>query len=176
VDLALDNVRFTSASFIPDAAHFTNHADLSVTKGYAAYASEFATTTTLSISGLRLQARDISYYVHKKTGWLALEDSGLLDVFIGSEGENAEDGLDMTLTVENADEDDRETFFVLKKVDVKIDGFSIKVHDSKHPFTNWLARGAVRSYLESQFISAVRCFASSAISFCLLTIWSRFTA
>lgn len=53
-------MRFTSASFIPDAAHFTTHADISTKKGYAAYATTFASSTTLSISGLRLQARDIS--------------------------------------------------------------------------------------------------------------------
>ena len=60
MDLALDNVRFTSASFIPDAAHFTSHAEVSTKKGYAAYATTVSASTTLSVSGLRLQARDIS--------------------------------------------------------------------------------------------------------------------
>lgn len=61
VDLALDGVKFTAASFVPDAAHITSHADISTKKGYAAYATTFTSSTTLSISGLRLQARDISF-------------------------------------------------------------------------------------------------------------------
>ncbi|SGY26372.1 BQ5605_C018g08727 [Microbotryum silenes-dioicae] len=82
VDLVIDNVRFTSTSFVPDATHFRNHNEITVKKGYAAYASEFSTSTTLSISGLRLQAKDISYYLHKKTGWLTIEDYGMLDIKI----------------------------------------------------------------------------------------------
>ena len=68
---------------------------------------------------------------------------------------DADDGLDVTLTVENATEDDRQTFFVLKKVEVAVQGFTIRIHDSQHPVRNWLARPALRSYLEAQFVSAV---------------------
>ncbi|KAI5479498.1 hypothetical protein MNV49_003440 [Pseudohyphozyma bogoriensis] len=155
VDLILDQIKFTADSFIPDAAHFTNHNEVKVHKGYAAYASDFNTSTTLSMSGLRLQALDISYYVNKKTGWIGLEDSGFLDVFVGTPGPNADDGLDVTLTIENATSEDRETFFVLKKVEVVIQGFTIKVRGSKHPITNWFARGAIRSYLEKQLVGAM---------------------
>lgn len=73
-DLAIDNLTFTSPSFLPDATHFTNHLELSTTKGYAAYVSTLTTSTTLSISGLRLQARDISYYINKKSGWIGIEE------------------------------------------------------------------------------------------------------
>lgn len=116
VDLVVDNVRFTSESFVPDEAHFRNRNEVSCKKGYAAYASEFETATTISFSGLRLQAKDISYFVHKKTGWIGIEDYGLMDIDIGHPGPDADDGLDVTLTVENAKDDDRETFFKLNKV------------------------------------------------------------
>ncbi|ORY76232.1 Proteophosphoglycan ppg4 [Leucosporidium creatinivorum] len=152
VDLIIDNVRFTSDSFIPDAMFFKNHNEGSVKKGYAAYASEFTTSTTVSFSGLRLQAKDISYYIKKKTGWIGLEDYGLLDIDIGG---SSGDGLDVTITVENAEEEDRETFFKVKKVDVAIDGFNLSIHDSQHYIRNWFARPALRGYIEKQLIQVL---------------------
>lgn len=88
--------------------------------------------------------------VNKKTGWVGLEDSGLLDIYLGSEQPDADDGLDITLVLENADESDRESFFKLKKVDVEIHGFDIGIRQSAHPIRNWLARGAVRTFMEAK--------------------------
>ncbi|GAA6013470.1 hypothetical protein JCM10207_008861 [Rhodosporidiobolus poonsookiae] len=151
VDAVIDNIRFESASFIPDAAHFKSNIELSTRKGYAAYASEFATTTTLAFAGLRLQAKNISYYIKKKTGWIGLEDSGLLDIYIGTPNDpKAEDGLDVTLVLSNATEDDRESFFKLERVDVNIDNFSIGIRNSTHPIRNWFARGAVSAFLQEK--------------------------
>lgn len=81
---------------------------------------------------------------------------GLLDIDIGTQRANAEDGLDVTITIENASEDDRETFFKVNKVEVAVEGFAIRIHDSQHPVRNWLAKPALRSYLETSFISVVR--------------------
>ncbi|GAA6064020.1 hypothetical protein JCM10212_005503 [Sporobolomyces blumeae] len=148
LDLIVDNIRFESASFIPDGAHFRSVLDYTTQKGYAAYASEGTLSTTLSFAGLRMAAKSISYYINKKTGWIGLEDSGLLDIYLGSEAADADDGLDVTLILENAHEDDRESFFKLKKVDVEINGFDIGIRQSAHPIRNWLARGAVRSFME----------------------------
>jgi len=148
LDLIVDNIRFESASFIPDGAHFRSVLDYTTQKGYAAYASEGNVQTTLSFAGLRMAAKNISYYINKKSGWVGLEDSGLLDIYLGSEHPDADNGLDVTLVLENADEDDRESFFKLRKVDVDITGFDIAIRQSAHPIRNWLARGAVRSFME----------------------------
>jgi hypothetical protein len=145
---------------MPDASHFTSHLDVSTVKGYAAYATTVSASTTLSVSGLRLQAHDISYYINKKGGWVGLEDSGLLDVIIDGERDDADDGLDITIEVENAREEDRESFFVVKKVEVAVEGFRIKIHGSQHPVRNFLARPALRSYLESSFVQVVSTFRS----------------
>lgn len=72
--------------------YLKNHNELSCVKGYAAYASEFATATTVSFAGLRLAAKDISYYINKKTGWIGIEDYGLMDIVIGG---THGDGLDV---------------------------------------------------------------------------------
>ncbi|GAA5865650.1 hypothetical protein JCM8547_007676, partial [Rhodosporidiobolus lusitaniae] len=156
VDLIIDNVKFEAASFVPDAAHFKNTTELSTKKGYAAYASEFATTTTLAFAGLRMQATNISYYVKKKTGWIGLEDSGLLDIFIGdAKNPKAEDGLDVTLVLSNATEEDAESYFKLEKVNVDLTGFSLGIRNSTHPIRNWLARGAVATFMEQKVKEAL---------------------
>ncbi|GAA5867998.1 hypothetical protein JCM5353_008675, partial [Sporobolomyces roseus] len=62
LDLIVDNIRFESASFIPDGAHFRSVLDYTTQKGYAAYASEGNVQTTLSFAGLRMAAKNISYY------------------------------------------------------------------------------------------------------------------
>lgn len=155
VDLIIDNVKFTSPSFLPDAARFSSHLDVSCQRGYAAYASSFKSSTTMSISGLRMQAKDISYYINKKSGWIGLEDAGLMDIYIGSTKKGADDGLDVTLTVENATEDDRESFFKLKKVDVAVEHFDVYIHNSRHPIRNFFARPAVRTYMEKQFVQVL---------------------
>ncbi|GAA6005836.1 uncharacterized protein JCM10292_004655 [Rhodotorula paludigena] len=151
VDLIIDNIKFESASFVPDAAHFKSNIEFSTKKGYAAYASEFATTTTLVFAGLRMAATDISYYVHKKTGWIGIEDSGLLDVTLGNPHDSkAHDGLDVTLVLSNATEGDRESFFKLEKVDVQLEGFDARIRQSNHPVRAWFASGALRVFLEAK--------------------------
>lgn len=148
-DLVVDNISFQAASFIPDAAHFKSNVEFHTKKGYAAYASEFSTKTTLAFAGLRLQATDISYYVHKKTGWIGVEDAGLLDIFIGSaDDDKAQDGLDVTLVLSNAQDSDRESFFKLDKVDVHLENFDINIRQSSNPIRSWLAKNALRGYIE----------------------------
>ncbi|GAA5820864.1 hypothetical protein JCM3770_007274 [Rhodotorula araucariae] len=150
-DLVVDNIKFEAASFIPDAAHFKNNVEFHTKKGYAAYASEFATTSTLAFAGLRLQATNISYFIEKKTGWIGLRDSGLLDIFIGSPHDpKAQDGLDVTLVLSNANDGDRESFFKLEKVDVNLEGFDINIRQSSNPIRSWLAKNALRGYIEAK--------------------------
>lgn len=60
-----------------------------------------------------------------------------------------------TITVENAEEEDRETFFKVQKVDVAIDGFALNIHDSQHYIRNWFARPALRGYIEKRFVEVV---------------------
>lgn len=152
---------------------------MKVERGYAAFDSTFSSSTTITISGLRLKAKDISYYLNKKTGWIGLEDAGLLDVIIGTEG--GDDGLDITITgsflphhscpffltnivltdpcvhaVDNAKDTDRESFFVLKSVEVVVSGFNIRIHHSQHPIRNFFARPALRSYIEAQFVEVLQ--------------------
>lgn len=149
VDLVLDGIDFTSASFVPHSATFKNHNEATVKRGYAAYASEFTTSTYIHVKGIQLEAQNISYYINKKTGWIGLEDSGLIDIKVGTPNdEHAQDGLEFTLKIENAKTDDNESYFVLKKVDVDVSNFQLKIHDSQSPVRAWFGQSAVRAAAE----------------------------
>jgi len=141
VDLVIDDLNLESASFIPDSIRFIAHNDFEFTQGYATYASEYDSTVRLRVRGLHVRASNIAYWFSKKTGFLPFEDSGLLDVQFGPEG------ISFDVTLENATADDRETFFVVKNVDVSISGFDYQIKQNQKWFATWLAKPALRKFL-----------------------------
>jgi hypothetical protein len=113
LDLAIDSFVIESASFIPDRVELTNFNDLVLEQGYAAFASNFDSSTRLRVQGLRFKASDIAYYVNSKSGW-GWEDAGLLAIDLSDGGIN----FDVKLAL--AGEDDKETFFKVDTVKVDI--------------------------------------------------------
>jgi len=73
---------------------------------------------------------------------MPFEDSGLLEVAFGP------DGIDFDVTLENADEDDRETFFTVKKVDVHISGFDYTISKNSKWFATWFAKPLLRAFVQ----------------------------
>lgn len=141
VDLVIDDFNLESASFIPDSIRFVAHNDFEFTQGYATYASEYDSTVRMRVKGLHVAASDIAYWFSKKSGWVQFEDSGLLDIQFGPRG------VDFDVTLENATEDDRETFFVVKNVDVNITGFDYQIRQNQKWFATWLAKAPMRAFL-----------------------------
>ncbi|KAJ9113527.1 hypothetical protein QFC20_001878 [Naganishia adeliensis] len=143
VDLVIDDFNLASASFIPDSIRFVAHNDFEFTQGYATYASEYDSTVRLRVKGLHVSAKDIAYWFSKKSGWVQFEDSGLLDIEFGPRG------IDFDVTLENATDDDRETFFVVKNVDVNITGFDYQIRQNQKWLATWLAKAPMRAFLRS---------------------------
>lgn len=141
VDLVIDDFNLASASFIPDSIRFVAHNDFEFTQGYATYASEYDSTVRLRVKGLHVSAKDIAYWFSKKSGWVQFEDSGLLDIEFGPRG------IDFDVTLENATDDDRETFFVVKNVDVNITGFDYQIRQNQKWLATWLAKAPMRAFL-----------------------------
>lgn len=149
VDLVIDDLNLESASFIPDSIKFVTHNDFEFVQGYAAYASDYDSSVRLRVKGLHVQASNIAYWIHKKTGWMTFEDSGLLDLQFGPKG------VSFDVTLENADEGDRETFFTVKNVDVSITGFDFQIRNNDHYIATWFAKAPVRAILLSQITQAL---------------------
>ena len=63
---------------------------------------------------------------------------------------------DKLTTVETASEEDQESFFTLTNVEVNLEGFNISIHDSQHPVRNFLAKPALRAYIQAQFVEALQ--------------------
>lgn len=147
LDVAIDHLVFESASFIPDHAHIDNRNNLSFYQGYAAFVSEFNSTLKVHVDGLRMSARDISFYVFKKTGF-QWEDSGLLDV-------SFKKGISFDILLDQASESDRETFFKVRKVKVNVSGLSFNLRETQHSIANFIAKPLIRPLVESSLSSAL---------------------
>ena len=90
---------------------------------------------------MHVQASNIAYWFHKKSGWVTFEDSGLLDIQFGPKG------INFDVTLENAEEEARETFFKVKNVKVSIVGFDFQIRNNDHWLATWLAKAPTRAIL-----------------------------
>ena len=80
----------------------------------------------VSVSGVQMDLRDVSYYVNKKQGFPSLKDTGVMDIFMGGSG------FSFKIAMETADKSDQQHFFKINKVDVDIKSLTIKLKQSKH--------------------------------------------
>jgi len=149
IDLVIDDIKLESASFIPDSIRLVTHNDLRFTQGYATYASEYDATLRLRVEGFHFEAKDIAFWVNRKVGFWPFEDSGVLALQFGPHG------ISFDVTLENADEDDRETFFTVKKVDVNLQDFDFSVTKHKQWFATWFAKPVIRAFVKRNLASAL---------------------
>ncbi|KAK4505696.1 hypothetical protein PRZ48_003661 [Zasmidium cellare] len=80
----------------------------------------------LSVSGVQMDLRDVSYYVKKKQGFPGITDKGVVDIFLGGTG------LSFKVAMETADKSDKNHFFKITAVNVDIKNMQIKVKQSNH--------------------------------------------
>ncbi|EOD44352.1 hypothetical protein UCRNP2_8965 [Neofusicoccum parvum UCRNP2] len=106
----------------------------------------------ISVSGVQMDLRDVSYYVNRKQGFPSLKDKGVADIFLGG------DGLSFKIAAETADKSDSQHFFKVTKVDVDVKNFNIKLKKSNHkmlfslvkPLLVKIIRPALQKVLEKQ--------------------------
>ena len=80
----------------------------------------------LSVSGVQMDLRDVSYYIKKKQGFPSITDKGVMDIFMGGSG------FSFKVEMENADVDDKIHYFKINKVTSDIQNLQIKVKQSNH--------------------------------------------
>jgi len=80
----------------------------------------------LSVSGIQMDLRDVSYYVKRKEGFPSVTDKGVMDVFMGGTG------FSFKVEMETADKDDSIHYFKINKVSTDIKNLSIKLKKSNH--------------------------------------------
>ncbi|BFZ60980.1 hypothetical protein YB2330_002037 [Saitoella coloradoensis] len=151
VDLVVENLIFESDNFLPHKIFIDDRNMMEMVNAYTV-TSKYRHTTNIKIRNFSLFAKDVAFYVKKKTGLIKLEDKGFLDIFMDGDGVSAE----ITLESDSTDDDLDYEYFHVDKVDVTIHKFKYAVHGAEHallatilqPFVSSFIKTAVSTLLE----------------------------
>ena len=114
----------------------------------------------LSVSGVQMDLRDVSYYIKKKQGFPSITDKGVMDIFMGGTGFSFKVELE---TADKAREHAQTHFFKVTKVETDIQNLSVKLKKSNHkllfnmfkPLLLKVMRPAIQKVLEKQIKDSV---------------------
>jgi hypothetical protein len=132
IDAVVENLVVESDNLMPNIFEVAN--DNFFRWGRKSIANKKYTSIMVSVSGIQMDLRDVSFYVKKKEGFPSVSDTGILDAFLGGTG------LSFKIKLSTATGKDRQTFFKCDKVDVDVKNFDIKLKKSKHKFLFALAK------------------------------------
>ncbi|KAH7083849.1 hypothetical protein FB567DRAFT_530079 [Paraphoma chrysanthemicola] len=115
----------------------------------------------LSVSGVQMDLRDVSYYIKRKQGFPSITDKGVMDVFMGGTGFSFKVEME---TADKARENHAQThFFKVTKVETDIQNLQIKLKKSNHkllfnmfkPLLLKVMRPVIQRVLEKQIKDSV---------------------
>ena len=124
VDMIIENLIIESDNLMPNSFEFGS--DNYFRWGRKTVTSKNKNKVMVSVSGVQMDLKDVSYYVNKKTGFPSLKDTGIMDIFMGGSG------FSFKIAMETADKSDRQHFFKINTVTVDIKSLTIKLKQSKH--------------------------------------------
>ncbi|GAA6017468.1 hypothetical protein JCM10207_008237 [Rhodosporidiobolus poonsookiae] len=109
----------------------------------------YAASSCLTVSGLRLEVKEVGYYAQYKTGlpcFSTITESGLLDLHFGAHPQGGLEVALATTSSASASASSERTLFTLDKPNthVTLSYFDLNPHQSSHPWLMWLARPALR--------------------------------
>jgi hypothetical protein len=95
--------------------------------GRKTVASKNKNKVMVSVSGVQMDLKDVSYYVRKKSGFPSLTDKGVMDIFMGGSG------FSFKIAMENAEASkSQQNFFKVNTIVIDIKNLKIKVKQSNH--------------------------------------------
>jgi len=147
VDAIIENLVIESDNLAPNVFEFGS--DNYWRWGRKKIANQNKNKVMISVSGVQMDLRDVSFYVKKKSGFPSISDLGVADIFMGGEG------LSFKIKAETADKKDRQNFFKIDKVDVDIKNVNIKLKQSKHKFLFALAKPLILKALRPALQKAI---------------------
>jgi len=124
MDCVIENLIIESDNLAPNVLEFSS--DNYFKWGRKTIKNKNKNKVMLAVSGVQMDLRDVSFYVHKKKGFPSLTDQGLCDVFMGG------DGFSFKVAMQTADKTSRTNFFEVTDVKVQVKNFNIKLKQSKH--------------------------------------------
>ncbi|KAI9830502.1 MAG: hypothetical protein M1826_004739 [Phylliscum demangeonii] len=155
MDAVVENLIIESDNLMPNVFEFGS--DNYVRWGRKQVASKLSSKTLLSVSGVQMDLRDVSYYVKKKQGFPSITDLGVADIFMGGQG------FSFKVKMATAEKSDRQHFFKIEKIDVDVKNLNIKLKQSRHklafnifkPLLFRVIRPVIQKVLEKQIRNTV---------------------
>jgi hypothetical protein len=123
-DAIIENLVIESDNLAPNSFEFES--DNYFRWGRKTVTSKNKNKVMVSVSGVQMDLKDVSYYVNKKQGFPSLKDIGIMDIHMGGTG------FSFKIAMETADKSDRQHFFKINTVTVDIKSLNIKLKQSKH--------------------------------------------
>lgn len=154
MDLVVENLVIEGDNLAPNVLEFGS--DNYWRWGRKSVSSKNKNKVMLSVSGVQMDLRDVSYYIKRKQGFPSITDKGVMDIFMGGSGFSFKVEME---TADKARENSPQThFFKVTKVDTDIQNLSIKVKKSNHkllfsmfkPLLLKVMRPAIQKALEKQ--------------------------
>jgi hypothetical protein len=124
IDAVVENLVIESDNLMPNIFEVAN--DNYFRWGRKKIANKNNNSIQVSVSGIQMDLRDVSYYVKRKQGTPKVSDLGVADIFLGGTG------LSFKMKLSTAQAKDSQNFFKVDKVDVDVKNFDIKLKQSKH--------------------------------------------
>lgn len=124
IDAVVENLVVESDNLMPNAIEISS--DNYFKWGRKTTASRNKNKLMISVSGVQMDLRDVSYYIKKKQGFPSITDKGVMDIFMGGSG------FSFKIAVETADKNNREHFFKVNNVKVDIQHLKLKMKQSNH--------------------------------------------
>jgi len=131
-DVVIENLVIESDNLMPNVLEIAN--DNYIKWGRKTASNKNSHSVMLSVSGIQMDLRDVSYYVKRKQGFPSITDQGVADIFLGGSG------FSFKLKLSTADKSDKQNFFKIDKVDVDVKNFNIKLKQSNHKLLFALAK------------------------------------
>lgn len=124
IDAVIDNLVLESDNFMPNV--FEISSENYVRWGRKHIANKNKHSAEVTIAGIQMDLRNVSYYIKRKEGFPTLTDTGVANILLGGEG------FTSRLRLTSANAADSQNFFKIDKVDVDLKNLKMKLTKSNH--------------------------------------------
>ncbi|KAL8998295.1 MAG: hypothetical protein Q9169_002609 [Polycauliona sp. 2 TL-2023] len=124
IDAIVENLVIEGDNLAPNMFEFGS--DNNFRWGRKSFTSSNKNKVMVSVSGIQMDLKDVSYYIHRKQGFPSIKDTGVMDIHMGGTG------FSFKIAMETADKSDGQHFFKINKIDVDMKSLNIKLKQSKH--------------------------------------------
>jgi hypothetical protein len=159
IDAVVENLVIEGDNLAPNVLEFGS--DNYWRWGRKSITSKNKNKMMLSVSGVQMDLRDVSYYIKRKQGFPSITDKGVMDIFMGGSGFSFKVEME---TADRARENNAQThFFKVNKVETDIQNLQIKLKKSNHkllfnmfkPLLLKVMRPVIQRVLEKQIKDSV---------------------